>query len=62
LTVKRIKSVALFKNYQSQVKSIPITRGNKKINPKSLFGIWSKKPGDIEAIRKQAWERKPENK
>ncbi len=60
------KSLVLFgyllKMDKSQVKSIPITKGSKKINPKSLFGIWSKKPRTIEAIRETAWGKKPGNK
>ena len=34
-----------------------ITKGNKKINPKDLFGIWKKKPRTIEQIREKAWKR-----
>ena len=35
-----------------------ISKGNKKINPKDLFGIWKKKPRTIEQIREKAWKRK----
>jgi hypothetical protein len=28
-----------------------ITRGNKKLDPKALFGIWQNKPRTIEQIR-----------
>ncbi|MDX2068920.1 MAG: hypothetical protein SFV55_10870 [Haliscomenobacter sp.] len=34
-----------------------ITRGNKKLDPKELFGIWQGKPRTIEQIRSNAWTR-----
>ena len=37
--------------------TIAITKGDKQIDPKNLFGIWSKKPRSIESIRKDAWQR-----
>jgi hypothetical protein len=35
----------------------PIIKGDKKIDPKSLFGIWAGKPRSLENIRKAAWQR-----
>jgi hypothetical protein len=37
--------------------TISITKGDKTLDPKSLFGVWTKKPRDIESIRKAAWQR-----
>lgn len=34
-----------------------IKRGDKKIDPKSLFGIWANKPRSLENIRRDAWHR-----
>jgi hypothetical protein len=34
-----------------------ITKGDKKINPKELFGIWKDNPKDIETIRNNSWKR-----
>lgn len=34
-----------------------IQKGNKRLNPKELFGIWQEEPRDIEVIRKNAWKR-----
>lgn len=34
-----------------------ITKGDKSIDPKSLFGIWADNPRNIEDIRKKAWRR-----
>ncbi len=34
-----------------------ITKGNKKINPKALFGIWEEEPRTIEEIRSTNWQR-----
>lgn len=34
-----------------------ITPGNKKIDPRQLFGIWKNNPRTIEQIRSTAWER-----
>ena len=38
---------------------IPVIKGDKKINPEELFGIWAKEPRSIESIRNDAWHRKP---
>jgi len=53
---------ALFKTFKT-VKVIPpgepvmpIIRGNKKLDPKSLFSIWEKNPRSLENIRKDAWK------
>jgi len=32
-----------------------ITKGNKRINPGPLFGIWASEPKSLEQIRKVAW-------
>jgi hypothetical protein len=37
---------------------LPIIKGDKKIDPTSLFGIWANKPRSLENIRKDAWQRK----
>jgi len=36
---------------------MPVIKGDKKIDPKSLFGIWAEKPRSLENIRKAAWQR-----
>jgi len=38
-------------------KTMPLTKGDKKIDPTGLFGIWAKKPRTLEAIRKAAWSK-----
>ncbi len=37
---------------------VPVIKGDKKIDPTSLFGIWANKPRSLESIRKDAWQRK----
>lgn len=32
-----------------------ITKGNKKLDPRELFGIWRDNPRSIEQIRSSAW-------
>ena len=34
-----------------------ITKGDKSIDPKGLFGIWASSPRNLQAIRQKAWER-----
>ena len=34
-----------------------ITKGDKKLDPRRLFGIWKENPRTIEQIRSTAWER-----
>jgi hypothetical protein len=53
------KLSALFKTLRSvkvistEDTSVPIIKGDKKIDPKGLFGIWSDKPRSLENIRKE---------
>jgi hypothetical protein len=58
------KLSALFKTFKiSTVEIISsdtdahIIKGDKKIDPKSLFGIWANKPRSLENIRNAAWQR-----
>ncbi len=37
--------------------AIPVVKGDKKLDPTSLFNIWANKPRSLEAIRKAAWQR-----
>ena len=37
---------------------IPLIKGDKKIDPTALFGIWASKPQSLENIRNDAWQRK----
>lgn len=34
-----------------------ITKGDKKLNPRELFGIWQNAPRTIEQVRSEAWKR-----
>jgi hypothetical protein len=38
-------------------KDLPVIKGNKKLDPQELFGIWAEKPRTLENIRKAAWHR-----
>ena len=59
------KLSALFKSFDINTLKIVsidnsttrIVKGDKKIDPKSLFGIWAKNPRSLEKIRKDAWQR-----
>jgi hypothetical protein len=57
---------SLFKSFQFEnvkIISTPatpmplITKGDKSINPQSLFGIWKDKPRSLEEIRNKSWKR-----
>lgn len=41
----------------NEITDITVTKGDKKIDPRGLFGIWASKPRSLENIRKDAWER-----
>jgi hypothetical protein len=45
-------------NVISKDDNVPIVKGDKKIDPTALFGIWANKPRSLENIRKDAWQRK----
>lgn len=34
-----------------------ITKGNKKLDPRALFGIWQSNPRTLEQVRSEAWKR-----
>ncbi|MCB9266432.1 MAG: hypothetical protein H6558_15490 [Lewinellaceae bacterium] len=36
---------------------LPISRGDKSIDPGELFGIWKENPRDIDEIRSKSWAR-----
>lgn len=42
----------------SEIQHPVITKGNKALNPKALFGIWQKNPRTLNQIRSSAWKRK----
>jgi hypothetical protein len=60
------KLSALFKTFKinkvnvvsTDDNDIPVIKGDKKIDPTGLFGIWADKPRSLENIRKDAWQRK----
>lgn len=35
----------------------PITKGDKSIDPKALFGIWQDTPRSLQSIRAKNWDR-----
>lgn len=34
-----------------------ITKGNKKLEPRALFGIWQSSPRTLEQVRSTSWKR-----
>lgn len=34
-----------------------ITKGDKKLDPRELFGIWQGRPRTLEQVRSEAWKR-----
>ena len=42
---------------QITTNELPITKGDKKLNPTELFGIWENKPRNLQDIRQQDWKR-----
>ena len=38
--------------------AMPVVKGDKTLDPKSLFNIWADTPRDLETVRKAAWQRK----
>jgi len=36
---------------------IPLIKGDKSINPESLFGIWASNPRSLDNIRKEGWQK-----
>ena len=34
-----------------------ITKGDKKLDPRELFGIWQGNPRTLEQVRSEAWKR-----
>ena len=44
-----------------QKKTDALRKGNKKIDPKDLFGIWAKNPRSLQEIRDTAWKREEQS-
>ena len=52
--------VGLMKNFYLSAENKPqpsITKGDKSIDPNSLFGLWKDQPRNLTDIRKQGWQR-----
>ena len=41
----------------SQKRQPIITKGDKKLNPRGLFGIWHGNPRTLQQVRGEAWKR-----
>jgi hypothetical protein len=58
LQVLKSLNIKSIKVQPSQVILAPsITRGDKRLDPKELFGIWKDNPRTIEQIRSTDWKR-----
>jgi hypothetical protein len=58
LQVLKSLDIKTIKIHSSPVSLRPnITRGDKTLDPKQLFGIWKNNPRTIEQIRSTAWKR-----
>lgn len=58
LQVLKSLNIKSIKVQPSQVTLAPsITRGDKRLDPKELFGIWKDNPRTIEQIRSTGWKR-----
>lgn len=55
-----IKNIEILPSPSGQ--TAPITKGDKKIDPRSLFGIWKDHPRSLEAIRATDWKRDFKNR
>lgn len=54
---KTLRSVKIISSDDS---TTPVVKGDKRIDPRGLFGIWENNPRSLEKIRKDAWERNPQ--
>ncbi|MFK7934671.1 MAG: hypothetical protein AB8G22_14260 [Saprospiraceae bacterium] len=52
----QIKEVKVFPTVET-VPTPTITKGDKSIDPKALFGIWKAAPRSLEEIRTKGWSR-----
>jgi hypothetical protein len=58
LQVLKSLNIKTIKLQSSPIPPLPsITRGDKTLDPKQLFGIWKDNPRTIEQIRSTAWKR-----
>ena len=53
--VEQLPDAAFVQSILSQAPSI--TKGDKSLDPKALFGIWAGNPRNLQDIRKKAWKR-----
>ncbi len=58
LQVLKSLNIKTIKVQRSPIVLMPtITKGDKRLDPKELFGIWKDNPRTIEEIRSTAWQR-----
>ncbi len=58
LTLLKSMNIKNISITEASVKRQPvITKGDKKLNPRELFGIWQGSPRTLEQVRSTAWKR-----
>jgi hypothetical protein len=58
LTVLKSLNIKSISIKEVSVKRAPvIAKGDKKLNPRALFGIWQGSPRTLEQVRSTAWKR-----
>jgi hypothetical protein len=45
-------------NISGSANTLPITKGDKTVDPSALFGVWKDAPRNLAQIRKEGWDRK----
>lgn len=60
-SVRIISDTLTPKSKKSLKKKVRLTKGDKSLDPSSLFGMWANKPRSIEAIRQQGWRQRDVN-
>ena len=60
-SVRIISDTLTPKSEKSLKKKVRLTKGDKSLDPSSLFGMWANKPRSIEAIRQQGWRQRDVN-
>ena len=60
-SVRIISDTLTPKSEKSLKKKVRLTKGDKSLDPSSLFGIWANKPRSIEVIRQQGWRQRDVN-
>jgi hypothetical protein len=57
MDIENVNVIPMGQAHVKKTATATITKGDKRIDPKALFGVWKNNPRSLEQIRSTAWDR-----